>query len=94
VDIATAAAGTGAVVARPLGCDPRIVDLLAARVAAAGPADAVVLAAAGSSDPRARAEVAAVARSLPVPAEVGYAAASAPRVADVVADLRARGRAA
>jgi sirohydrochlorin ferrochelatase len=91
VDIAAAAAGTGAVVARPLGSDPRIADLLAARIAAAGPADAVVLAAAGSSDPRARADVAAVARCLPVPAEVGYAAASAPRVADVVAGLRARG---
>jgi sirohydrochlorin ferrochelatase len=91
VDIASAATGTGAVLTRPLGDDPRIMDLLAQRIAAAGPADAVVLAAAGSSDPRARADVAAVARALPVPAVVGYAAAGTPRVAEVVARLRSRG---
>jgi sirohydrochlorin ferrochelatase len=91
VDIGVAVARTGAVVTRPLGFDARLVELLAARIAAAGPADAVVLAAAGSSDPRSRADVAAVARALPVPAVVGFAATSAPRVPDVVARLRAAG---
>jgi sirohydrochlorin ferrochelatase len=90
VDIASALAGTGALVTRPLG-DARLVDLLAARIAAAGPADAVVLAAAGSSDTRSRADVAAVAGALPVPATVAYAATSEPRVSDVVARLRASG---
>jgi sirohydrochlorin ferrochelatase len=91
VDIASAVAGADAVVTRPLGPDPRIVEALAARIAEARPADAVVLAAAGSSDPRSRADVAAVARALPMPAEVGYAAAGTPRVPAVVARLRAGG---
>lgn len=91
VDIASAVAGTEAVVAGPLGFDPRLVDVLAARIKAAGPVDAVVVAAAGSSDPRSRAEVAAVARALPVPAEVGYAAAGSPRVPEAVARLRSAG---
>jgi sirohydrochlorin ferrochelatase len=68
-----------------------VVDLLAARIAAAGRADAVVLAAAGSSDPQSRADGAAVARALPVRVHVGYAATAAPRVPDVVATLRAAG---
>ena len=91
VDVAGAVAGGDAVAAGPLGPDQRLVDLLAERVDAAGPADAVVLAAAGSSDERSRADVAAVARALPMPAEVAYASTSAPRVPDVVARLRADG---
>jgi sirohydrochlorin ferrochelatase len=89
VDIPAGLDGSGAVTSRPLGPDPRLVDLLAYGVVAAGPADAVVLAAAGSSDPRARAEVDAVARTLG--AHVGYAATSTPRVPDVVEALRAKG---
>jgi sirohydrochlorin ferrochelatase len=91
VDIASAVSGTDAVAAPPLGFDKRLVEILAERVAAAGPADAVVLAAAGSSDARSRADVEAVARALPVAARVGYAATSTPRVPDVVAALRAEG---
>ena len=58
VDIAGAVAGSAdAVAARPLGPDPRLVEVLRDRLGAAGadrrdPATAVVLAAAGSSDPR------------------------------------------
>jgi sirohydrochlorin ferrochelatase len=95
VDIAEAVASTpGAVATAPLGPDSWLVDVLAARIEAAriaapGPADAVVLAAAGSSDPRARADVEAVARTLS--ARVAYATTSAPRVPDVVAALRAEG---
>jgi sirohydrochlorin ferrochelatase len=91
VDIARAAAPVEAAVAPPLGAGGRLLEVLTDRLAAAGPADAVVLAAAGSSDPDARAEVAGVARALPVPARVGYAATAEPRVSDVVAALRAEG---
>jgi sirohydrochlorin ferrochelatase len=92
VDIARAVTATpGAVATPPLGPDDWPADVLAARIAAAGPADAVVLAAAGSSDPRSRADVEAVARALPMPARVGYATTSEPRVPDVVAQLRAEG---
>jgi sirohydrochlorin ferrochelatase len=90
VDIAAAIAGRPAVAAAPLGHHDGLVALLAARIAAAGPADAVVLAAAGSSDPRALADVAAVAQALGV-TRTGYAAGSPPTVPDVVAQLRADG---
>src|SRR5688572_21780399 len=91
VDIASATAGTPVVAAPPLH-DDRLVAALADRVAAAGPADAVVLAAAGSSDPRGRDDVAAVADALPFPCHVAFASPSlTPRVPDVVARLRAEG---
>lgn len=93
VDIPAALAGVDAVATRPLGPDPRLVESLAARIRTAGPADAVVLAAAGSSDARSRADVQAVARALPMPVHVGYASTSEPRVPDVVAGLRAAGAA-
>jgi sirohydrochlorin ferrochelatase len=86
VDIARAAAGTGAVVARPLGPDPVLVDSLRRRLPES---DAVVLAAAGSSEAAWRAGVAAVAADLG--AHVAYAAGAQRRVPDVVADLRRRG---
>jgi sirohydrochlorin ferrochelatase len=95
VDIASAVEGTAgrvdAVATPPLGFDQRLVEILADRIAAEGPADAVVLAAAGSSDARSRADVEAVARALPMPTRIGYAATSTPRVPDVVAALRAEG---
>jgi sirohydrochlorin ferrochelatase len=91
VDIARGIAGIDAVATAPLGAGPELVDVLADRIAAAGPADAVVLAAAGSSDARSQAEVAAVARALPGNTRIGYAATSAPRVPEVVAGLRAEG---
>jgi sirohydrochlorin ferrochelatase len=91
VDIAAAIAGTSVVATPPLH-DDRLVAALADRVAAAGPADAVVLAAAGSSDDGARADIAAVAGALPFPCHVGYASPSlTPRVPDVVAELRSAG---
>ena len=91
VDIASAIAGTSVVAAPPLH-DERLVAALADRVAAAGPADAVVLAAAGSSDQRGRDDVTAVAHALPFPCHVAYASPSlTPQVPDVVASLRAAG---
>jgi len=82
-------------VAGPLGPDSLLVTALTGRLAEAGvPAGtAVVLAAAGSSDPQAAGEVQAqadlLAAELSVPVAVGYAAAGQPTVGDAVADLRA-----
>ncbi|WP_428814743.1 sirohydrochlorin chelatase [Streptomyces albus subsp. chlorinus] len=80
-----------------LGADPALLPALADRLAEAGvrEGDAVVLAAAGSSDPAARAESHAMARRLgrllrrPVP--VAWAATARPSVAREVARLRAAG---
>jgi sirohydrochlorin ferrochelatase len=95
VDIPAGLDGADAVASRPLGPDPLLVDLLCRGILAAGPADAVVLAAAGSTDPRARAEVHGVAQAVVTatsrPVRVGYAAAGEPRVPDVVAALRRAG---
>jgi sirohydrochlorin ferrochelatase len=94
VDIVSAIAGADARATPPLGSDPRVMDLLC-RTAAADEPDAVVLAAAGSTDPRARAEVDAVARGvadrLQRPVRVGYASAAAPRVPDAIVALRRAG---
>ncbi|MEV4539747.1 CbiX/SirB N-terminal domain-containing protein [Asanoa sp. NPDC049518] len=89
VDIAEAF--QDATVSPPLGTAGRLLGVLADRLAAAGPADAVVLAAAGSSDARSRAEVEATAAALPVPVSVGYAASAQPSVPDAVRALRAGG---
>jgi sirohydrochlorin ferrochelatase len=88
VDIARAVAGTPLTVAPPLGPDDVLLDSLMRHLP---PADAVVLAAAGSADPQWRADVAAVAERIPGGAHVAYASGSAPRVPDVVADLRRQG---
>ena len=85
VDIA-AAAGERATVTPPLGPDPVLLDSLRRRIP---PADAVVLAAAGSSDPGWRAGVATIAEQLN--AHVAYASGAARRVPDVVAELRRAG---
>lgn len=96
VDAAITAGLTGPRVAGPLGPDPLLVTALAARLAQAGvPAGTpVVLAAAGSSDPQAAAEVQAqadlLADELGVPVAAAFAAAGRPTVPDAVADLRAR----
>jgi sirohydrochlorin ferrochelatase len=71
-----------------LGPDERLAALARRRVIEAGGADAVVLAAAGSSDPRANAAVAEVAAGWAVPA---FAAATSPTVGAAVAGLVARG---
>ncbi|MCC2333149.1 sirohydrochlorin chelatase [Cellulomonas wangsupingiae] len=95
VDVARAVDRPGAAAARPLGPDPRLVDILVDRLAEAGPAgdDAVVLAAAGSTDPAAadavRQVVAALEQRLGRPVGVGYGAGAHPRVPVAVAAARA-----
>ena len=97
VDIAEAVAPDGAAAAGALGPDPRLVDLLADRLAEAGVRDddAVVVAAAGSSDARAAAAVEEVVAGLAArrtgPVTVGYGAGCAPSVPDAVAAARAGG---
>lgn len=99
VDIAEAVAPFPgrAAVAGPMGPDPRLVDLLARRLGEVGlgSQDAVVLAAAGSSDPRSAAAVQEVARALSTaigaPVRVGYGSVARPRVPEVVAAARADG---
>jgi len=96
-DIGAAVAGRPAVAAEPLGPDDRLAGVLVDRLVEAGAtaADAVVLAAAGSSDPAAVVAVGAVLDALrarwPGPVTVGYGAAARPDVATAVADARAAG---
>jgi sirohydrochlorin ferrochelatase len=89
-----------AVAARPLGPDPRLVEVLADRLVQAGadPADAstaVVLAAAGSSDPRSVADVeetaALLQRSWAGPVMIGYGSAARPTVPAAVTAAREAG---
>jgi sirohydrochlorin ferrochelatase len=95
-DIANAATAAGAQVADRLGPDLLLVTALAGRLAQAGVPDGtpVVLAAAGSSDPAAEADVqeqaVLLAERLAVPVVPAYAAAGRPRVPAAVADLRER----
>ena len=102
VDIPAQLARAGradAVVTEALGADRRLVAGAASRLVEAGGrrGDAVVLAAAGSSDAGALAEVEGVAgrlgRLLGVPVRVAYAATASPRVGEVVAAARAAGHA-
>ena len=99
VDIARAVAAHGGTVTPPLGPDPLLTEALAGRLAEAGvPARApVVLAAAGSSDPSAAADVEAQAAELAerrgAPVVAAYASALAPAVADAVRLLRPAGTA-
>lgn len=80
-----------------LGPDPELVGVAAARLAQTGwrPGDAVVLAAAGSSDPRALVDARTAAWLLRVlvgrRVRVGFVATAAPRVDALVAGLRAAG---
>jgi sirohydrochlorin ferrochelatase len=101
VDIARAVDGAAhAVAARPLGPDPRLVEVLAERLVGAGadpsdPGTAVVLAAAGSSDPRSVADVEATAALLQDrwagPVTTGYGSAARPTVPEAVATARSAG---
>lgn len=83
--------------AASLGPHPLLVEALTARLHTAGwrPGVPVVLAAAGSTDPAASADVEASARALGValgvPVRPGYAAGTQPTVADTVTALRAEG---
>lgn len=95
VDVAAAVAPRGATASGAMGPDPRLVAVLADRLAAAGagPGDAVVLAAAGSSDPRSARAVERVADGLRAawphgPVIVGYGAGARPSVPDAVAAAR------
>jgi sirohydrochlorin ferrochelatase len=101
VDIAGAVArAPGTVAARPLGPDPRLADVLHDRLVQAGadpnhPLTAVVVAAAGSSDVRAVADVETTADLLQGtwagPVTTGYGSAAAPTVPDAVAAARRAG---
>lgn len=87
-------AGEGAALAAPLGPDDRLVDVLAERLGRLGDDDvSVVLAAAGSNDPRAVRECFETARRLGArigrPVTVGFIAAAIPRLPDAIEMLRA-----
>ena len=98
VAAAVSSAAGGAVAAEPLGPDGALVRVLAERLADLGtdPDDAVVLAAAGSSDPRASRDVEQVARGLEqllgTPVTPGYLSAARPAVGEAVSEARRRGR--
>ncbi|MGY2081757.1 sirohydrochlorin chelatase [Modestobacter sp. SYSU DS0657] len=101
VDIAGAVeAHPQAVAARPLGPDPRLAAVLTDRLREAGadprdPLTAIVLAAAGSSDPRSVADVESTAdllqRDWAGPVTTGYGSAAQPTVPDAVAAARKAG---
>jgi sirohydrochlorin ferrochelatase len=101
VDIAGAvAAHDGALAARPLGPDLRLAAVLLDRLRSAGedprdPNTAVVVAAAGSSDPRAVADVEGAAnllqRDWAGPVTTGYGSAAKPTVTDAVRAARRAG---
>jgi len=101
VDIANAARAHANVrQADPLGTHPLIANVLATRLRAAigdswRSGDHVVLAAAGSSNPAALADVAVAAAHLgnliPAPVTIGYASAIEPRIPDAVASARESG---
>ena len=99
VDIAAAVEGRNAVAAPPLGPDERLVDVLVDRLTQAGLAegDAVVLAAAGSTDADAAVAVeeitARLAGRLGRPVRIGYGAGAHPRLPETVAAARATGSA-
>lgn len=97
-DVPRAVEQTGgrAVVTAPVGSSTRLLRAVAHRLDAAGPQpEATVLAAAGSLDPRAVAQVreaaAGLGRLLGRPVEVGFAASGSPTVTETVAALRAGG---
>ncbi|MEO6794690.1 MAG: sirohydrochlorin chelatase [Mycobacterium sp.] len=100
VDLPTHVAASGhpdVTVTPALGPDPRVAAVLAARLGESGwrTGDSVILAAAGSSDPAARAELGQAARMLSgligSHVELAFAATGAPTVPDAVATLRSWG---
>ncbi|PSL08310.1 sirohydrochlorin ferrochelatase [Haloactinopolyspora alba] len=100
VDVPDAVKATGgtAVVTPALGPDDAVVEAVAARLRAAGDLpDAVVMAAAGSSDADALAEVETAGRRLGALLDrevvVGYVTTASPSVGEAVASLRASGAA-
>ncbi len=95
VDIAQATAADDVRATPALGPDPRLADLLVQRLREVGTVDgdAVVVAAAGSSDERAVADVEAVVAAVRErwdgPVAVGYGSKATPSVPDAVARVRA-----
>lgn len=88
---------TSAVITRALGPDPAIADVLLARLLEAGwePGDAVVMAAAGSSDPDAHRDLhraGSLLAELVGEVHLGFVATGAPKVCDVVGALKRSGR--
>ncbi|WP_062313553.1 sirohydrochlorin chelatase [Demequina rhizosphaerae] len=97
-DIGEAVKDRADVVAAPaLGPDPRLIDIVMDRIREAHIPDTatLILAAAGSSDPRSQADTEAAAEMLRArwsgPVRIGYAAGIHPTVDDAVADARANG---
>ncbi|WP_067818220.1 sirohydrochlorin chelatase [Nocardia inohanensis] len=80
-----------------MGPDPALAAVMRMRLRSAGwrPGDAVVFAAAGSSDARARHDVrraaGLLAEQIAAPVRVAYIATGEPRVPEVIAELRAAG---
>ena len=95
VDVAEAVDRPGATASAPLGPDARLVAILLDRLAGVSlrRGDAVVLAAAGSTDPAAARAVEAVTAALADPLEqpvtIGYGAGAGPSVPEAVAAARA-----
>ena len=95
-DIGEAAGRAGIPVAAPLGPDPGLVPALADRLRAVGvpTGTPVVLAAAGSTDPRAagdaRNQATLLASHLQAPVLAAFASAARPTVGEAVVDLAAR----
>ncbi|MGV8871924.1 MAG: sirohydrochlorin chelatase [Rhodococcus sp. (in: high G+C Gram-positive bacteria)] len=89
---------TSVAVSRALGPDPVLAEVMLDRLRDAGwqAGDSIVLAAAGSSDPRALEEHRRAAEMLTdaarVPVQIGYVATSTPTVSDAVSALRAAGQ--
>jgi sirohydrochlorin ferrochelatase len=100
VDIGAAVASAPglAIAGRPLGPDPVLAQVLSDRLdeIGAGRGDAIVLAAAGSSDPAAAEQVEDMVKQLAVlrhaPVVPAYLTASQPAVPDAVRQLRTAGR--
>ncbi|MDO5629913.1 MAG: CbiX/SirB N-terminal domain-containing protein [Mobilicoccus sp.] len=91
VDLTRAAARTGATLTPTLGPDPRLTQILLDRLPEASQYDAVVLAAAGSSDLRSarslEAAAAHLARARGGPVRAAHLSGGQPRLDDVLVDL-------
>ena len=101
VDLREQSAGhAGVAISAALGPDPRLVDVLVSRLAVLdpAPADAIVLAVAGSSDDRANEDCRVTARMLSErlgrDVSVGFLAAAEPRLGPAVESAREGGRSA